>query len=200
MGPTGPAGDPTATIAVGTTYTSSAGGSASVSNGGTSTNAVLNFVIPRGPTGPTGPAGTNGIPGSGGGGGGVSNIYSGLSSVTSGPFYVNNNYNIAYNPNYTLIPSPDFNNGIYTAPSNGMYRVSVSGQVNGSASYGLTEIKLNGSYSGAGRTRGIVVFSNGYGNASLEAVLPLFTNDYFSIHFYGVSTVFQCTLTIYKIS
>jgi hypothetical protein len=199
-GAQGPAGDPTATITVGTTYTSAAGGSASVSNGGTSTNAVLNFVIPRGPTGPTGAAGTNGIPGSGGGGGGVSNIYSGLSSVTSGPFYVNNNYNIAYNPNYTLIPSPDFNNGIYTAPSNGMYRVSVSGQVNGSASYGLTEIKLNGSYSGAGRTRGIVVFSNGYGNASLEAVLPLFTNDYFSIHFYGVSTVFQCTLTIYKIS
>ena len=44
-------------VAVGTTTTSAAGGSASVVNAGTSTNSILNFTIPRGPTGPTGPTG-----------------------------------------------------------------------------------------------------------------------------------------------
>lgn len=48
------------TVSVGTTTTGAPGSSASVSNSGTSTNAVLNFTIPRGETGTagaTGPAG-----------------------------------------------------------------------------------------------------------------------------------------------
>ena len=57
-------------IAVGTTTTSAAGGNASVVNAGTSTNAILNFTIPRGPTGPTGATGaqgpTGGVPGTDG--------------------------------------------------------------------------------------------------------------------------------------
>jgi hypothetical protein len=55
-GPKGDQGDPTATVTVGTTSTSPAGGSAAVSISGasTSTNAILDFVIPRGPTGPQG--------------------------------------------------------------------------------------------------------------------------------------------------
>lgn len=58
-GPIGPAGT-AATVAVGTTTT---GATAAVTNSGTSTAAVLDFVLPRGPqglpgsTGPAGPAG-----------------------------------------------------------------------------------------------------------------------------------------------
>lgn len=48
QGPTGAA----ATITVGSTTTSNPGGDAQVSNSGTSAAAILNFVIPRGPTGP----------------------------------------------------------------------------------------------------------------------------------------------------
>lgn len=67
-GPTGPTGltGPTgsaATIAVGTTTTSPAGGSASVTNVGTSAAAIFNFTIPTGPTGPTGTTGPAGAPG-----------------------------------------------------------------------------------------------------------------------------------------
>ena len=71
QGPVGPAGtngtngtpgNPTATVTVGSTSTSPAGGSASVSISGasTSTNAIFDFVIPRGPAGPVGPPGTSG--------------------------------------------------------------------------------------------------------------------------------------------
>lgn len=55
-----------ATIAVGTTTTGLPGTSASVTNSGTDTAAVFDFVIPRGETGEQGPAGadgTNGIDG-----------------------------------------------------------------------------------------------------------------------------------------
>jgi hypothetical protein len=70
-GPTGPAGakgDAAATINVGTTATGNPGTNASVTNSGTSSAAVLNFVIPKGadgaagatgPTGPQGPAGSD---------------------------------------------------------------------------------------------------------------------------------------------
>ena len=50
-GPTGPAGE-AATIAVGSTITGNPETSASVTNSGTTNNAVLNFVIPRGESGP----------------------------------------------------------------------------------------------------------------------------------------------------
>ena len=59
QGPQGPQGNPgpAATITVGTTQTGDAGTDATVTNGGTTSAAVLNFVIPRGQTGATGPAG-----------------------------------------------------------------------------------------------------------------------------------------------
>lgn len=44
-------------VTIGTTTTGSAGSSASVTNSGTSSAAVLNFTIPKGDTGPTGPSG-----------------------------------------------------------------------------------------------------------------------------------------------
>lgn len=58
-GPTGPTG-PAATISVGTITTDVPGGTASVTNSGTSSNAVFDFTIPQGPTGPTGPEGPTG--------------------------------------------------------------------------------------------------------------------------------------------
>lgn len=61
-GPAGPKGDASATITVGTVSTGAAGSSASVTNTGTTSAVVLDFVIPRGATGatgPQGPAGTN---------------------------------------------------------------------------------------------------------------------------------------------
>ena len=61
IGPTGPTG-PTgpATIAVGTTTTGAPGTDATVTNTGTGTVAILNFVIPAGATGPAGEIGATG--------------------------------------------------------------------------------------------------------------------------------------------
>lgn len=54
-GPTGPQGP--STIAIGTTTTGAAGTGASVTNVGTTSDLILDFVIPAGDTGPTGPTG-----------------------------------------------------------------------------------------------------------------------------------------------
>ena len=56
----GPQGAPgvSATVDAGTTTTSAPGGDASVTNVGSTQDAVFNFVIPRGETGPNGDAGT----------------------------------------------------------------------------------------------------------------------------------------------
>lgn len=54
-GPTGPQGP--STIATGTTTTGAAGTGASVTNVGTTSDLILDFVIPAGDTGPTGPTG-----------------------------------------------------------------------------------------------------------------------------------------------
>ena len=70
-GPTGPTGATgatglAATLAVGTTTTGEAGTAASVTNSGTATAAVFDFVVPQGATGatgdigPTGPTGATG--------------------------------------------------------------------------------------------------------------------------------------------
>jgi hypothetical protein len=56
VGPQGPAGQ-AATITVGQTITGASGSAAQVTNSGTSSAAVLNFVIPQGIQGPQGPAG-----------------------------------------------------------------------------------------------------------------------------------------------
>lgn len=56
----GSSGGDGATIAVGTVTTGDPGTSAAITNGGTSTAAVFNFVIPRGNTGSTGATGTQG--------------------------------------------------------------------------------------------------------------------------------------------
>lgn len=52
-----------ATISIGTVSTGAAGSSVSVTNSGTSTAAVLNFLIPKGDAGQTGTAGTQGSAG-----------------------------------------------------------------------------------------------------------------------------------------
>ena len=69
VGPQGAQGQGSATVAIGTTTTGSAGSNAAVTNTGSATAAVLNFTIPagvagvagsQGPAGPAGPAGANG--------------------------------------------------------------------------------------------------------------------------------------------
>jgi hypothetical protein len=66
-GPQGPQGatglnGTAATISIGSTTTGAAGSSASVTNSGTTSAAVLNFTIPQGATGPAGPAAPTTIP------------------------------------------------------------------------------------------------------------------------------------------
>tara|TARA_R110000772_G_C13160733_1_gene425952 strand:- start:64 stop:756 length:693 start_codon:yes stop_codon:yes gene_type:complete len=87
-------------IAVGTTTTSAAGGNASVVNAGTSTNAILNFTIPRGPTGPTGATGAQGPTGTAAvaiGGNVDLNTY-----TTNGYFHQNSNANATSGSNYPV--------------------------------------------------------------------------------------------------
>ncbi len=85
-GPPGPQGAG-ATITIGTTLTGAPGTGAQVTNSGTSTDAVFNFVIPRGdvgatgPTGPTGATGATGPVGPGVAAGGVAGQY--LKKTTS---------------------------------------------------------------------------------------------------------------------
>ena len=85
-GPPGPQGAG-ATITIGTTLTGNPGTGAQVTNSGTPTNAVFNFVIPRGdvgatgPTGPTGATGATGPVGPGVAAGGVAGQY--LKKTTS---------------------------------------------------------------------------------------------------------------------
>ena len=64
-GPTGPTGEDgtAATLAVGNVTTGDPDDSASVTNSGTSTSALLDFVIPRGATGATGVTGATGATG-----------------------------------------------------------------------------------------------------------------------------------------
>ena len=63
-GPTGPQGPQgPATIAIGRTIQGVPGINASVTNVGTTANAILEFTIPSGATGPTGPQGLQGTPG-----------------------------------------------------------------------------------------------------------------------------------------
>ena len=65
QGATGPQG-PAASIAIGTVTTGSAGGTASVSNAGSTSAAKFNFTIPRGATGNTGAKGDTGATGDAG--------------------------------------------------------------------------------------------------------------------------------------
>ena len=62
-GATGPKGDKgdAATLTVGTTTTTAAGGDAKVTNSGTTSAAVFDFEIPRGEKGPKGDAGDSGV-------------------------------------------------------------------------------------------------------------------------------------------
>lgn len=62
-GPTGPTGPAAATITVRSTTTSEPGTDASVVNGGTNNNVLLDFTIPRGATGPAGATGAAGATG-----------------------------------------------------------------------------------------------------------------------------------------
>ena len=74
QGPTGPAG-PGATIQVNSTVTGAPGTNATVTNVGSLTNALFNFVIPRGDVGATGATGATGPAGPGVAAGGTTGQY-----------------------------------------------------------------------------------------------------------------------------
>ena len=84
-GDTGPAGavGSSGTVTIGTTTTGSSGGNASVSNSGTSSNAVLNFSIPKGVSGAAGVQGSQGLTGATGATGAGATIQ--ISTVTTLP-------------------------------------------------------------------------------------------------------------------
>ena len=71
------------TVTIGTTTTGSAGGNASVSNSGTSSEAVLNFTLPKGASGTTGAQGARGLTGATGAAGDNATIA--IGSVTTLP-------------------------------------------------------------------------------------------------------------------
>ena len=83
------------TIAVGTVSTGAAGSSATVTNTGTSRDAVFDFAIPRGDTGATGPTGPAGSDG----------VQSDVTGIT-GAVAVTNIVSISQ-ANYDAISSPD---------------------------------------------------------------------------------------------
>jgi len=62
----GPQGEGSATVAIGTVTTGNAGSSATVTNSGTTTAAILDFTIPKGDTGATGSQGIQGVAGNDG--------------------------------------------------------------------------------------------------------------------------------------
>ena len=71
------------TVTIGTTTTGSAGGSASVTNSGTSSEAVLNFTLPKGASGATGAQGAKGNTGETGAAGDNATIA--IGSITTLP-------------------------------------------------------------------------------------------------------------------
>lgn len=77
-------GDPTVSIAVGSTTTGAAGTSASVTNVGNDVDAIFNFVIPRGATGAVGPTGPAGVSVGNLDGGFPDSTYGGVSSIDAG--------------------------------------------------------------------------------------------------------------------
>lgn len=116
MGPPGPPGQ-AATIQVGTVQTGVPGSSAVISNSGDSTNAIFDFVIPRGdtgigtqgPEGPPGPSvqgppGNQGIPGIQGNPGTPGSItYSGIGTPSNalginGDYYIDQSQAYLYGP------------------------------------------------------------------------------------------------------
>ena len=84
-GETGPAGavGSAGTVTIGTTTTGSSGGNASVTNSGTSSEAVLNFSIPKGVSGAAGVQGSQGLTGATGAAGDNATIQ--ISTVTTLP-------------------------------------------------------------------------------------------------------------------
>jgi len=84
-GETGPAGavGSAGTVTIGTTTTGSSGGNASVTNSGTSSEAVLNFTLPKGVSGAAGVQGSRGLTGDTGAAGDNATIQ--ISTVTTLP-------------------------------------------------------------------------------------------------------------------
>ncbi len=132
VGPTGPAG--MGSVTIGNTTTGNPGTNASVTNSGTSQDAILNFTIPRGATGPAGPVGPAGVS--------TTNTYGRIYDTSETPITlvanVSSDVPLKTNGPANLITLTTANK--LTIPTTGTYKVDYyfSGSSNAS-----TEITLN---------------------------------------------------------
>lgn len=139
------------TISIGSVTTGEPGTQASVSNSGTNTNAVLNFVIPRGntgatgATGPQGPAGPQGETGPQGPAGpaGASENYA--SFYTVGDITLDENASFPFtgtitSKGITVVGT----SGLVTLPSTGVYKVDYGVVPISNAYTDIVSIYLNG--------------------------------------------------------
>lgn len=110
QGAQGPAGS-SATIAVGTVTTGNAGTNAVVTNSGTSTNAVLDFTIPRGDNG---------------------GAYTHVQNAVSNTWVVN--HNLGYYPQVTVVESGgSLVEGVIAYNSNNQLTITFSVSISGYA-------------------------------------------------------------------
>lgn len=157
------------TVAIGTVITAEPDIPAGVSNSGTATNAVLNFIIPRGATGPAGPQGPRGATGAAGATGpqgpaGTAN------AASFGSFYATGEVTIPAGggafPLANTIAAKDITlnttTGVVTLPNAGIYKIdfavtpgtvetgdAVSIYVNGAELAGTKRALVNNDTTGA---------------------------------------------------
>lgn len=163
-GPTGPQGPSgtNATIAIGTTTTLPSGSNATVTNSGTSTNAVLNFGIPRGKAAQT------------------NNIYGSFISRIQQTFDQNNS--IINLPTILSSNNITISDGIITIEKDGRYTINYG--ITSSTSENLIGIYVNGSNVANTNIR----TSNRVFNPSSQIILNLNRNDTLSLRAINAQT------------
>jgi len=209
-GPEGPPGPPGPPGNLGPASTVPGPPGATGPTGPTGATGATGFTGPTGATGPTGPTGppgpAGGPPGpTGPPGTGTSFHYSGTSyshwiSPTFIPFYLGGNPYTPYNPVNTIISSPYFSNGLYTAPVAGYYYVSCFGRIELQyhPNAGFMFIKINGTlHTGVSYVKAATTPS--YGSGGISGAFYLNQNDYIGVYYTGVTLVFESNLVIYKL-
>lgn len=184
QGPTGPAGPAgaagaAATVQTGTTMTVPAGTPASVLNGGTANAAVLNFLIPQGPTGLTGPQGAQGQIGPQGTVGQVGPFGP---AGPQGPAGVNNQGNwvaaTQYNPSDAVFDSGSFwianavNMGSEPSPSNTNWQLLAAGINNRGVWNASNNYNVNDAVSDNGSSWLAIAANGANANNSCEPSFP----------------------------
>ncbi len=139
------------TISIGTVTTGEPGTPASVTNSGTNTNAVLNFVIPRGNTGAQGPAGPQGEIGPQGPVGPQGPPGTGGLAASYGSFYTVGDITLPENAAFPFLQTIaaqgitiDSSAEIITLQNTGIYRIDYGVIPISSNYYDIVSVYLNG--------------------------------------------------------